>query len=84
MNFSFFQSSNDKLTKELSLLRKKHDMEQESYRDSVKAWEASQNQLRSQFEELRAAEGDAQSRQAITSSSLLSNLILSQPNSARW
>jgi hypothetical protein len=44
------------------MLRKKLDQEQQSYRDAVKAWEASQNQLRSQVEEVRAAEAAAQAR----------------------
>ena len=50
------------MSKELSLLRKKLDQEQQSYRDAVKAWEASQSQLRTQVEELRASEAIAETR----------------------
>jgi hypothetical protein len=50
------------LTKELSLLRKKLDAEQDSYRAAVTAWESSQNQLRAQVEQLRGCDLAAQTR----------------------
>lgn len=56
------QVSNETLSKEISLLRKKLDGEQESYRASVKAWESSQNQMRTKLEDFRAREQEAQNR----------------------
>lgn len=57
-----FQANNESLSKEVSLLRKKLDQEQQSYRDAVKAWEASQSRLRTQVEELRSTEAIAEAR----------------------
>ena len=56
------QNQNEDLTKEVSLLRKKLEHEQDSYHKSVKAWESAQLELRSKVDTLKDNETKAQAQ----------------------
>ena len=50
------ENRNDTLEKETALLRKKLETEQDSYKQAVAAWEASEKELREKLEEARVRE----------------------------
>ncbi len=54
------RNKNEDLEKEVNLLRKKIDTEQEEYKESVKAWEKSSQELRDKLEEAQKAERERQ------------------------
>ena len=56
------QNQNEDLNKEINLLRKKIETEQDSYHKSVQAWEAAQLELRSKNDQLKESESEAKSQ----------------------
>ena len=56
------QNQNDDLTKEVALLKKKLENEQDSYHKSVQAWESSQLELRSKLDQLKESEASAKAQ----------------------
>jgi nucleoprotein TPR len=64
------KNRNDELEKEVALLRKKLEAEQEEFKKSVKAWEESGNELRAKIEEAHKVDKEKQEELQRVSSKL--------------